>query len=484
MAEMKPDKKSLKNILVAEDDAYYQIPIYQRPYQWGKEQCEELLNDLFENYKDYRKDDYFCGSLVLIQSDEGNKTYDIVDGQQRLSTFILLAKVLATLYSERLTEKSKGYLQESWSDRHEDGEKKKRKRLDFDLVGSSAKKDFQDALNFFDDLYASKGKNSKSNAPSKGKNSYLKNAICLKNYLEQKEIEDINDFIKWLYLKVNFITIICSDTDMALRIFNVLNARGLPLHATDIFKGELLKKLTEEKEQEELATRWENLRQKCLDNGFAMETLFSQHLTYLNPVTSKEKMEKRLVTWFKNLNKTPLEYLDVVEDFYNAYCEVLEMQDRYAHLLSYKDDDYLCVILCASLLHRYSDQDIEALKELLVKFYYQHWVAGQAKSTREQTCCNIINALKEKKNIDDIISIARKNLDEYSVTQHFKEKLRDSLVYEKQPTKNPWIKPVLILVEYFMSDDPNPKHIQTDYLHVEHILPQKPTLSSQWAKGL
>ncbi|GAA9620941.1 hypothetical protein HpVa125_04380 [Helicobacter pylori] len=238
MAEMKPDKKSLKNILVAEDDAYYQIPIYQRPYQWGKEQCEELLNDLFENYKDYRKDDYFCGSLVLIQSDEGNKTYDIVDGQQRLSTFILLAKVLATLYSERLTEKSKGYLQESWSDRHEDGEKKKRKRLDFDLVGSSAKKDFQDALNFFDDLYASKGENSKSNAPSKGKNSYLKNAICLKNYLEQKEIEDINDFIKWLYLKVNFITIICSDTDMALRIFNVLNARGLPLHATDIFKGE------------------------------------------------------------------------------------------------------------------------------------------------------------------------------------------------------------------------------------------------------
>ncbi|GHR66079.1 hypothetical protein VN0614_06320 [Helicobacter pylori] len=482
MAEMKPDKKSLKNILVAEDDAYYQIPIYQRPYQWGKEQCEELLNDLFENYKDYRKDDYFCGSLVLIQSDEGNKTYDIVDGQQRLSTFILLAKVLATLYSERLTEKSKGYLQESWSDRHEDGEKKKRKRLDFDLVGSSAKKDFQDALNFFDDLYASKGKNSKSNAPSKGKNSYLKNAICLKNYLEQKEIEDINDFIKWLYLKVNFITIICSDTDMALRIFNVLNARGLPLHATDIFKGELLKKLTEEKEQEELATRWENLRQKCLDNGFAMETLFSQHLTYLNPTTSKERTKIRLNTQFDELQKSPLEYLDVVEDFYKAYVEVLEMPDRYAHLLSYLEDNYRYAILCTSLLHRYSDQEIEALKELLVKFYYQHWVARKPKDQREQTCCNIIKALKENKSIDDIISIVRQNLDEYSVTQHFKENLRDSLVYKKQPIRNPWLKPILILVEYFMSDDPKPKRIQTNDFHVEHILPQNPTLSSQWAK--
>ncbi len=486
MAEMKSDNNSLKKILAAEDEAYYKIPIYQRPYQWGKEQCEELLDDLFESYEDYGEDDYFCGSLVLIRSNEDGNIYDIVDGQQRLSTFILLAKVLATLYPECLNSKkclnskSQEYLQASWGDRHEDGEK--RKRLDFDLVGFSAKKDFQDALKFFDDLDASKGENVKSNGSSKSKNNYLKNAICLRNYLIEKEIEDINAFIKWLYLKVKFITIICPDTDNALRIFNVLNARGLALNATDIFKGRLLKELTEEKEQEELATRWENLRQKCLDNGFAMETLFSHYLEYFYAKTSKEKMNKRLDTQFDELQISPLEYLDGVEDFYNAYVKVLEMPDRYAHLLSYKEDNYWRAILCASLLHRYSDQEIEALKELLVKFYYQHWVARQAKSTREQTCCNIINALKEKKNIDDIISIARKNLGEYSVTQHFKEKLRDSLVYKKQPIKNPWIKPILILVEYFMSDDPKPKRIQTNDFHVEHILPQNPTLSSQWAK--
>ncbi|WP_199499042.1 DUF262 domain-containing protein [Helicobacter pylori] len=483
MAEMKPDKKSLKKILVAEDDAYYQIPIYQRPYQWGKEQCKELLNDLFENYEDHGEDDYFCGSLVFIQSDKDNKT-DIVDGQQRLSTFILLAKVLATLYSERLDSKIQEYLQESWSDRHEDGEKKKRERLDFDLVGSSAKKDFQEALKFFDDLDASKGENSKSNDPSKGKNRYLKNAICLKNYLEKKEIADINHFIRWLYLRVNFITITCSDTDMALRIFSVLNARGLPLHATDIFKGELLKKLTEEKEQEKLATRWENLRQKCLDNGFAMETLFSQHLTYLHPKTSKERMKIRLNTQFDELQKSPLEYLDVVEDFYNAYCEVLEMQDRHAHLLSYLASDFWCVILCASLLHRYSESEKEALKELLVKFYYQNWVAEQ-KEPKKQTSCNIINALKEKKSVEDIASIVKEYLNGNKITQNFREKLKDDHLYEKhkKSSKNSWLRPILILVEYFMSDDPNPKRIQMDKnLHVEHILPQKPTLSSQWAK--
>ncbi len=486
MAKIESKDSHLRDIL--KDELYYQIPIYQRPYQWTEENCEKLLDDLFLMYEDDRESDYFCGSLVLIAISEDSKvkTYNVVDGQQRLSTFILLAKVLATLYSERLDPKRKSqeYLQESWSDRHEYKGKKKKKRLDFDLVGSSAKKDFQDTLDFFDDLDASKGKNSKSNDPSKGKNSYLKNAVCLKDYLEKKEIEDIDAFIEWLYSNVVFITITCPDADKALRIFNVLNARGLALNATDIFKGELLKKLTEEKEQEELATRWEDLRQKCLDNGFAMETLFSQYLAYLDPVTSREKMDKRLNTQFDKLQKSSLEYLDGVEDFYNAYVEVLEMPDRYAHLLSYVPTDSWRAILCASLLHRYSESEIEALKELLVKFYYQDWVAGGKQSTREQTCCNIINALKEKKSVEDIASIVKNHLNINKITQRFRENLKDDHLYEKhkRSSKTSWLKPILILVEYSMSDDPRPKCIEKNDFHVEHILPQNPDLSSQWVK--
>ncbi|GAA9603528.1 DUF262 domain-containing protein [Helicobacter pylori] len=477
----------LKDILATELSAYYQIPAYQRPYQWAEENCEKLLDDLLSSYECYKESDYFCGSLVLIaigiDSKTNATTYDVVDGQQRLSTFILLAKVLVTLYDKDLNENckiSRDFLEKSLGDT----EGEKRKRLIFNTIGLNAKDDFQGVLDFFDNLDASKVKNSKINDPSKGKNSYLKNAIYLKDYLEKKEIEDINHFIKWLYSKVNFITITCPDTDMALKIFNVLNSRGLPLHATDIFKGELLKKLTEEKEQEELATRWENLRQKCLDNGFTMETLFSQHLTYLNPVTSKKRMKIRLNTQFDELQKSPLEYLNVVEDFYNAYCEMLEMQDRHAHLLSYLASDFWRVILCTSLLHRYSGSEIETLKELLVKFYYQNWVAKKPKDQREQTCCNIIKALKEKKSMEHIVSIARNNLGEYSVTQHFKENLRDDHLYEKhkKASKNSWLRPILILVEYFMSDEPKPKRIQTNDFHIEHILPQNPTLSSQWAK--
>lgn len=473
MAKIESNDLNLRDIL--KDELYYQIPIYQRPYQWTEENCEKLLDDLFFNYEDDRESDYFCGSLVLILISEDSKkakTYDIVDGQQRLSTFILLAKVLSALYSERLTEESKDYLQESLITKYG-----KKDRLNFSAVGFNSKKDFQYALTSFNDVPI-----------SNNKNNYLKNAICLKNYLRKKEIEDINDFIEWLYLRVVFITITCPDVDKALRIFSVLNARGLALNATDIFKGELLKH-AKEHEREEFVSRWNDLSQKCSDNDLKIETLFSWYLTYLNPVTSKEKMEKRLVTWFKNLNKTPLEYLKGVEDFYNAYGEVLGMQDRHAYLLSYKDDDYLRVILCASLLHRYSDQDMEALKELLVKFYYQDWVAGQTKSTRSQTCCNIINALKEKKSMDYINSIVKKYLDDKNITQRFRDNLQDSNLYTKfyytgkTAKKNSWVKSILILVEYFMSDNANPAYIKMDDdLHVERILPQNPDPSSQWVK--
>ncbi|GAA8451032.1 DUF262 domain-containing protein [Helicobacter pylori] len=488
---IKGEAYQLKDVLATKLGSYYQIPDYQRPYQWTEENCEKLLDDLFFSYECYTESDYFCGSLVLIATDKDRmtnaETYDIVDGQQRLSTFILLAKVLVTLYDKDLTPTSRGFLEDSLCD--PDGEK--RKRLDFNTIGSNAKKDFQDALKFFDDLDANNGKDS-----TKVKNNYLKNAICLKNYLEKKEIKDINAFIIWLYHKVIFIKTTCPNISMALRIFSVLNARGLPLHAIDVFKVELLKKLAKEKDQEEFVIRWNALRQKCSENESkfpkrkenkreknAAEILFSWYLTYLNPVTSGKNMEERLADQFEKLNKVPLEYLKIVEDFYNAYCKVLEMQDWHAHLLSYLASDFWRIILCTSILHHYSDQDIETLKELLVKFYYQNWVAEQ-KEPKKQTNCNIIKALKEKQSVENIASIVKEYLNGNKITQHFREKLKDDHLYEKhkKASKNSWLRPILILVEYFMSDDPRPKRIQKGDFHMEHILPQKPEPSSQWVK--
>ncbi|WQT27629.1 DUF262 domain-containing protein [Helicobacter pylori] len=156
MAKIDSYEWYLKNTL--KEEFYYQIPIYQRPYQWTEENCEKLLDDLFEDYEEDRESDYFCGSLVLVKSDPNSKTeiYDIVDGQQRLSTFILLAKVLADLYNDCLDPKNLEHLQEGWKDRHTE-----RKRLSFNTIGSNAEYDFAYALEHFNDSQASKNKNKK-----------------------------------------------------------------------------------------------------------------------------------------------------------------------------------------------------------------------------------------------------------------------------------------------------------------------------------
>ncbi len=144
-----------------------------------RKNCEKLLDDL--SYEYYKESGYFCGSLVLIvintDSETNAETYDIVDGQQRLSTFILLAKVLADLYNDCLDPKNLEHLQEGWKDRHTE-----RKRLSFNTIGSNAEYDFQDALDFFDDPH---------HVSKNDENNYLKNAICLKNYLKKKRLKTL-----------------------------------------------------------------------------------------------------------------------------------------------------------------------------------------------------------------------------------------------------------------------------------------------------
>ncbi len=55
VAKIESDDLCLENIL--KDKLYYQIPIYQRPYQWTEENCEKLLDDLLSSYECYKESD-------------------------------------------------------------------------------------------------------------------------------------------------------------------------------------------------------------------------------------------------------------------------------------------------------------------------------------------------------------------------------------------------------------------------------------------
>ncbi len=92
-----PEHSPLDRIFAA--DTTYRIPAYQRPYSWqavGKSerdnQVVQMWQDLSSFFEDNRQNnkEYFLGSMVIIEDRDKLRTFEVIDGQQRLTTLLLL----------------------------------------------------------------------------------------------------------------------------------------------------------------------------------------------------------------------------------------------------------------------------------------------------------------------------------------------------------------------------------------------------------
>ncbi len=83
----------LKIISVSQvfENINYLVPIYQRNYAWSTTQIEQLIEDI-ESSIDGSNKNYFLGNLIVNQTD--NNVYEVIDGQQRLTTLYLLERYL------------------------------------------------------------------------------------------------------------------------------------------------------------------------------------------------------------------------------------------------------------------------------------------------------------------------------------------------------------------------------------------------------
>lgn len=107
----------------------YQIPVYQRNYDWKKDNCLELFNDVINAYEKERT--HFLGTVVQVQQDEegGLKHYIIVDGQQRMTSIYLLLKALYDKSDEIDKEEIKGLLFNESSSHDFDKQEKNKLKL-------------------------------------------------------------------------------------------------------------------------------------------------------------------------------------------------------------------------------------------------------------------------------------------------------------------------------------------------------------------
>lgn len=212
--------KSIKEIFDARNK--YIIPLYQRNYAWGKEQIEALIQDIYEAYEKDKNSNYYIGSLVVLRRHNGD--YEVIDGQQRLTTLSLLTKILGITKTPVLYYESRPEVEE-----------------------------------FFAEFYESADNTCKTMKPQ---THYLREAV---EYIKEakvlvggegKPFMDLGNGIQG-YIKNNVILVkteIPEDTDVAT-YFEIMNNRGEQLQKHEILKARLMNAL-ESKYHDEFNLIW------------------------------------------------------------------------------------------------------------------------------------------------------------------------------------------------------------------------------------
>ncbi len=95
---------SIGDLFVGSEVSTYEIPIYQRNYAWGKEEIDALVQDVYDAFSK-RKPAYFIGTLVSYP--KGDRVFEIIDGQQRLTTIFLVLSALNVETTSKLTYRAR-----------------------------------------------------------------------------------------------------------------------------------------------------------------------------------------------------------------------------------------------------------------------------------------------------------------------------------------------------------------------------------------
>ncbi len=448
--------KSVKKILT-DDDIFYQIPDYQRPYSWDKENISELVDDVTNSFLNNKEEDYFCGSIVLVKSN--NYRFDVIDGQQRLTTFIIMSCVFREIFSEQLNLKAKDLILASIQDKYD----KEKRKLKF-LTNEQYQIDFEQTV--LEKIEFTEIKNIEKEIID---NNYLKNAYYFRIFLTEKFNEkniNANEFIIWFFEKVVLTIITTDNQDNAIKIFNVLNDRGLPLSPIDILKSSLMTKLTEE-DRKAFKNKWDMVASTLKGNELEFEDLLNTYLYFKIATNPANRLDKELIAYFEKENINPLKIIFEIENFSKSFLEIINNDDRYIYMLKYLQHKiYWYAIIATANFIKYPD--FEKLKEFLVAYYYQNWIAGATIARIKQTSFNILKALKDRKDIEYIKKLMKENLTYYDTRTVYKSELESNNIYGRK-----WDKPLLLLLEYFSTDTSKLNFIPiNNQLQIEHILPK------------
>src|SRR3989338_5163223 len=96
METFKAEEKSIRNLF--QEKISYNIPSYQRQYSWEKDEVEKFCEDILLSY--LAKEEYLLSSIILVENKK-DKLYEVIDGQQRLTTISIFLAVLKSFLKKQ-----------------------------------------------------------------------------------------------------------------------------------------------------------------------------------------------------------------------------------------------------------------------------------------------------------------------------------------------------------------------------------------------
>ena len=254
----------------------YNIPVYQRPYSWDKEQVNVLLKDIFDNYEsDGKLEGYYTGNIIIYDKDikVGGliPTYDIIDGQQRITTFSLL---LLSLYSYLLSREISSNdstiikLKESlWKPLSRECQKTLRaviiNSIEKDCYNSLYDSCFDTPTLFFDNV-------NKYECKQVFDKRIVNNINEIREFLNLKfsnQSDDyVLDFADYLLNFIKFISIEANCRQQEVfTMFESINSKGKKLEVIDLIKTYIFSRMDEDS-YNIYSVKWGNLINKTKDN--------------------------------------------------------------------------------------------------------------------------------------------------------------------------------------------------------------------------
>jgi len=284
MSKLNVDQKTIM-LLFSDKKSDFLIPDYQRPYAWEEPQCQTLWDDIFsfafpENNCDNfdSNEEYFLGSIVTFENENHKK--EVIDGQQRLTTLMLLLRAFYEKFGKMQDDNSKStrkrISQCLWKT-NEFGEADLNVlKIDSEVATDNDKDEFLNIL--------------KTGVVSKEqKSNYAKNYRFFQDKIDGF-LSEFPSYFAYLPARILgnciLLPIEAESQDTALRIFSTLNDRGLPLSDADIFKAQFYKHYSSKNEKESFIDEWKELEDICNKifnpiNGTPMDELFTRYMYFI-----------------------------------------------------------------------------------------------------------------------------------------------------------------------------------------------------------